>query len=214
MRRLPKHHPSDALLLDYAAGSLDEGRSLLVATHIQFCPSCRRRLRMLEAMGGELLEALPPDPVSENLLDDTLERLDAPVEVPRPCGVASGFPAPLDGRVRALGGVRWRPVSPGIRQMELGGFGERGKVRLMGLAPGASVPHHAHHGTELTLVLCGGFSDRFGEYEPGDILEADAEDDHRPLADAREGCVCLLSTEAPLRFIDLLPRLAQAWTGI
>lgn len=212
--RLPKHHPSDALLLDYATGSLDEGRSILVATHIQFCPSCRRRLQLLEAMGGALLEALPPEPVSGHLLEDTLGRLDGVCESACPCGTATGFPPPLDRHVRTLGGVRWRPVSPGVRQMEIADIGESGKVRLMRLAPGMGVPHHAHRGTEVTLVLSGGFSDRFGQYEPGDIVEAEAEDDHHPIADANEGCVCLLATEAPLRFVGLLPRLAQSWTGI
>lgn len=214
--RLPKYHPCDALLLDYATGTLDEGRAILVATHIQYCPSCRRRLRMLEAVGGALLESLPPDPIPERLMLDTMNRLDEPdpaAPVP-PKACASAFPPPLDRRLRTLGGVRWRPVSFGIRQMEVADIGESGKVRLMRLAPGTGVPHHAHQGTELTLVLSGGFSDRFGRYEPGDIVEADADDDHHPLADDTEGCVCLLATEAPLRFIDLLPRLAQSWVGI
>ena len=66
---LPNSHPSDALLMAYAAGSLDEGQSLVVATHLQLCPSCRHRLQLMEAVGGVLLEDfLKPMGLSQNEL--------------------------------------------------------------------------------------------------------------------------------------------------
>ena len=37
-------------------------------------------------------------------------------------------------------------------------------------------------GTELTLVLAGGFSDETGHFLRGDLAEADASVDHRPVA--------------------------------
>ena len=46
------HHISDALLLEYAAGTLEEGWSLAVATHLALCPDCRKRLALMEAAGG------------------------------------------------------------------------------------------------------------------------------------------------------------------
>jgi len=55
----PDHHPTEALLLDYAAGVLHEPASLVVATHMALCPMCRARVRDLDAVGGALLEALP-----------------------------------------------------------------------------------------------------------------------------------------------------------
>jgi putative transcriptional regulator len=213
--RLPQHHPSDALLLDYAAGSLDEGRAVVVAAHLQYCPSCRRRLRLLEAVGGALLEALPPDPLPDGAVEEVLCRLDDPCGPPRTSrACATGLPPPIDARVRALGGGRWRRVAAGIRRMDLGRAGERGALALMHIAPGVAVPHHAHNGTELTLVLSGGFSDGFGHYEPGDVVEAEAGDAHTPRAHAIQGCVCLLATEGPLRFTGLLPRLAQPFMGL
>ena len=38
-----RHHLTDDLLLAYAAGSLNEGWSLAIATHLSLCPDCRRR---------------------------------------------------------------------------------------------------------------------------------------------------------------------------
>ena len=46
------HHPSEALLLDYALGSLAEGWSLAVATHLSLCPMCRQQVAEMEALGG------------------------------------------------------------------------------------------------------------------------------------------------------------------
>jgi putative transcriptional regulator len=55
-----QHHLSDDLLLDYAAGNLSEGWSLVVATHMALCPSCRRRLSAMEGAAGALLDKVEP----------------------------------------------------------------------------------------------------------------------------------------------------------
>lgn len=39
-----RHHIGDDLLLSYAAGTLDEASSLLVATHLALCPHCRAQI--------------------------------------------------------------------------------------------------------------------------------------------------------------------------
>ena len=51
------HHPSDALLLDYATGYLGEGWSLAVATHVSMCSTCQESLAEMEAIGGAMLAA-------------------------------------------------------------------------------------------------------------------------------------------------------------
>lgn len=217
---LPKHHPSDALLLAYAAGGLDEGQSLAVATHIQLCPSCRRRLRQLEALGGAILEDLPPEPVSDAALRRTLAHLDDPPPVAAAPSALDDdgldLPAPLRAYTRALGTTRWRTIAPGMRQIEVRrNDGKGGAVRLLRLAPGVAVPQHGHTGTELTLILHGSYSDRIGRFGPGDLAEVDGtDDDHSPVVDSDEDCVCLIVTEAPLRFRGFLPRLVQPLIGI
>ena len=47
----PRHHPSEATILAYAAGALHEGLSLVVASHMAFCPECRDAVRGGEAIG-------------------------------------------------------------------------------------------------------------------------------------------------------------------
>ncbi len=50
------HHPDDAFLMAYAAGTADEATSLIIATHLHYCIMCRMRSRETETIGGSLLE--------------------------------------------------------------------------------------------------------------------------------------------------------------
>ena len=44
------HHPSDLTLAAFAAGTLDEGRGLVVATHLATCAACRKAVRSFSRM--------------------------------------------------------------------------------------------------------------------------------------------------------------------
>ena len=54
------HHFDDATLMAYSAGTLPQGMALLVACHLHWCPHCRERMQATDAVGGALLEQLPP----------------------------------------------------------------------------------------------------------------------------------------------------------
>src|SRR5579864_5918268 len=97
-----QHHPMDTTLAAFAGGTLDEGRSLVVATHLAACPVCRRRLAAFEGVGGALLESLPKASMAAEALAQTLARLDAPAAAdataPASTPVADKdmvYPAPL-----------------------------------------------------------------------------------------------------------------------
>jgi putative transcriptional regulator len=91
--QMPTHHPSEEMLMDYAAGSLAEAPALLVATHLALCPECRARVSTLEALGGVLLEELTPVPLDQDCLDAVLARLDEP-ELGEPPGRPVPYHAP------------------------------------------------------------------------------------------------------------------------
>ena len=76
------------------------------------------------------------------------------------------------------------------------------------------MPTHSHRGLELTLVLCGAFSDATGSYSRGDLQEADEDLEHQPHAAPGEDCICLAVTDAPLRFRSVAARIAQPLIGI
>lgn len=211
-----KHHLSDSLLRAYAAGALPEAFSLAVAAHVSMCDQCRAALAMEEALGGAMLENAGLEALSESALTDCLDLLDGlTVDGPvsdQPC--ASDVPAPLADYIGGdLDSVKWRPIGLGVRQAILK-TESSACARLLYIPGGAAVPDHGHNGTELTLVLRGGFRDEQDEFWPGDIEVADRDLQHTPVALEGEPCICLAVTDAPLRFNSLLPRLAQPFLKI
>ena len=95
-----RHHLSDDLLISYAAGSLAEGWSLAVATHLALCPACRKRLAVAEDIGGELLEAAQLPVEADSSWEAVRRRIAQPTptqrEIPR-AGPAAGKPVPEHG---------------------------------------------------------------------------------------------------------------------
>ena len=204
--RLPQHHPGAELLMDYAAGSLPEPVSLLVASHVSLCRNCQAEVARLEALGGTLLESLPDAPLDDESLERALARLDVDeAETPGPSAVPPAacadprVPRPLrdylDGDLDSLPWKSYGAVSEAKLLPEFPGI----RTRLLRIKAGTAVPQHSHEGREFTLLLAGGFSDQTGHYLRGDVAEADPGIDHRPLADAGEDCICLAVTDAPLR---------------
>ncbi|MEQ9638808.1 MAG: ChrR family anti-sigma-E factor [Alphaproteobacteria bacterium] len=198
----PSHHIPDVVLMDYAAGNVQEALALLVATHLAMCPACRTELREIELIGGALLQELDTAavvgelPMSEpfTLAPEPATRRSAesamPIELPRPLrDYVGGDLAALD----------WRSGLRGVQECVLGTGPHGIKSALLCIQPGRQVPNHTHMGDEYTLVLQGGFSDQAGQYLPGDVAVADSSVTHRPVADAHEPCLCLTATDAPLQ---------------
>jgi putative transcriptional regulator len=212
------HHPSNSLLLDYAAGTLDEASSLLVATHLTLCPHCRAGVVAAEAIGGNLLDDLPAAPLRPGALDAVMARLDAGAEQParREAPTSSWLPRPL---VERLGGDdplrwKWRWLGPGVADLALVDEPGRPSARMVRLVPGIGLPPHDHGGRELTLVLRGAFGDRFGRFGPGDVEETYPDMHHEPVALAGSICIGLVVTDARLRFDGFIARAMQAFTGV
>ena len=203
----PRHHPAESILTDYAAGNLPEGYALVVATHLSMCDRCRAAAGAVEALGGAVLEALDPVPMTARAQDAMAIRLPEPEARP----AAPGLPLPLASYVGA-DGPRWRRIGGGARQMRLPVGGEA-NVRLLSIPAGAAMPHHGHRGIELTLVIKGAFRDGEDRFGPGDMEVAGMEDDHAPVAELGEDCICLAATDAPLR-LSGLARLVQPFVGI
>lgn len=215
MRHSIHHHPDESLLLAYAAGGCDEVTGLIVATHMAFCGQCRAAVRLMEKVGGGLLETLPASALSDNALAATLARLDEAVPVsPAPrTSSEDGTPEPLRGYLGGdLSRVRWRRMGPSLAYLPLL---KRGAVsaKLLRGAPGTEVGTHSHRGLEYTLVLSGGFSDVTGRYGPGDLQVANHAVRHSPIADPDGDCINLAVTTAPLKFENLIQKIAGPLFG-
>jgi putative transcriptional regulator len=219
------HHPTEDTLLAYAAGTLDEPTSILVATHLSLCPECRRVVQAAEAIGGELMEALRPTVQVATTADDLLLRLSetkVPVEVvdkhknlrvnaPANSNTANTLlPSPL--RAYVPGGIdtlKWQWMGPGVRYARILDDGHGAKVGLMRIASGTRMPNHGHTDDEYTLVLAGGYRDAFGSYQRGDVETATNAIQHQPVADPDGDCICLVVTRGELKPTGMFARVLQ-----
>src|ERR1700761_8665451 len=104
------HHPDEALLTAYAAGSLEMPMALIMATHFSFCPSCRNFVAAAEDVGGMLLDQITPLAMSPDALARTLTRLDEPSSAPQVLTPSNdNTPAPLRAFLgRDISQLKWR----------------------------------------------------------------------------------------------------------
>ena len=219
-----QHHLDDDILLAYSAGALPEAFSLMVAAHVSLCDQCRATLESFDAVGGSVLDCdVGAVSVSEDCLAATLAKIGgaAPEPRPEPCSVRGGrlkahvLPSPIRGYVGGdLDAVRWRPVGMGVKQAILSTEKGPASARLLFIPAGAAVPDHGHHGLEMTMVLKGAFSDGDERFARGDVEIAGEDDNHMPVADISEDCICLAVTDARLKFNSWLPKLAQPFLRI
>ena len=213
-----KHHLTDELLMGYSAGTLPEAFSLVVATHISMCDECRARLAEYDAVGGQVIMSGDPAMLAEDSLQATLDLIansDPTEEVPARSPVRDAvFPAPLQDYVAGdIDAVKWRRIGGGVSQMILS-TSESASVRLLKIPGGTAMPDHGHHGTELTLVLQGAFSDEDDRFDAGDVEVANEDVSHTPIAVPGQDCICLAATDGPLRFRGIIPRVAQRFINI
>ena len=214
-----KHHLSDNMIRAYAAGQLPEAFNLIVATHISLCDECRAALSGYESLGGAILESSTLADTAMPSLNATMQRIKSAASTPSPQIFAAPphnpeTPRPLAAYIgSSLDDVNWKPLGMGVRQSILATSAEA-TARMLYIPAGITIPDHGHHGTELTLVLRGAYSDENDRFERGDIELADQDLHHTPIADTDQDCICLAVTDAPLKFKNLLPRLMQPLFGI
>jgi putative transcriptional regulator len=208
------HQAPDDLLMGYATGTLPHAFDLVLATHVSLCDDTRARLESFDAIGGAVLGDMPCADVAEDSLEQTMAKIGGAAPIKRPAHSKDAFPAPLQDIVGGgTDAVRWRNVGGGVKQCVLHSD-DGGTARLLRIPAGRKMPSHSHHGTEMTLVLTGAFSDDDGTYARGDLEIADANVHHTPVAEPGVDCICLVATDARLKFQGLLPRIAQPFVGI
>jgi putative transcriptional regulator len=217
------HHPDDATILAYAAGAVTEGFSLVLAAHMALCPQCRSRMAEANAVGGELLSDIQPAAMSSDGLNAVWSRInndefdtEETIHEPSTPAAVDGIPGVLTPYLpNGLESLHWRSLVPGIRQYVFDGIESgRGSVRLLSIAPGTTIPHHTHLGSELTLVIKGAYEDELGRFKRGDLAELDTSVHHQPVADPGEPCICLIATDDRLRFSGVFSRMLQPLIGI
>lgn len=220
------HHPGPESLMSCSAGSMPEAFAAVMASHICVCPECRKELALMEDIGVQLFRSIKPAAMSREAPVAVMRRGQADFEPApqRSHAPAEGFQGPTPGGVPAplvalvgsdLDKIAWKRLGPGVQHHPLPLTpGAKGQLRLLKVAPGAKLPEHGHGGSELTLVLRGSYRDGSGHYKTGDVADMASDTEHSPVADANEGCVCLIASDEKIRFKSVLARLWQPFTGL
>ena len=206
----------EALLMDYAAGSLSEGQSLVVAAHLTLSPYARTIVQHCEMIGGGLLDSqCKPVQMKETSLQSVLDRIETrKTERSSPCKphccdniTALKLPVAVLRYLENTPAIGWKTLYPGIHSFEIKTSCRYSKVRLLKIDPGTRSPEHTHGGTEITLLIEGAVHDQTGTYKRGDLIVMDQTVTHQPVADKKPGCVCLVVNNDPIRLTGWLGNL-------
>lgn len=209
------HHPDDATLMSYAAGSLPEALSVVVAAHLALCPTCAGEVRRMEAIGAIMLGGLEPARLSQPAPGPKRVQASKTAQPPRHLS-NTDLPGPLARLVGTdLADIPWKRLGFGVWHLPLPlSASADGDLRLLKVAPGRVMPEHGHGASELTLILDGCYTDKYGSFHRGDLADLDDSVEHRPISDGEQGCVCLVASERRAKFKTLVGRIAQPLTGL
>ena len=179
---------------------------------MEFCTSCRALASAVGELGGTHLEQLPLAPFEEAALKQILTRLDAPLREPRASAKSNDLKLAIAVEALApyeLGAWRW--IGPGVswRAVNLPAGSSGSRLFLLKAAPGTRLPHHAHVGTELTVILKGAFRHAGGRFGVGDCDDADETVEHLPIVEEGEECICLVAMQGHIRLLSFVGRLIQ-----
>jgi putative transcriptional regulator len=213
-----EHHPTDSMLAAFAAGTLDHGQHVAVATHLVSCPQCRAFMRSMEQVGGTVLASLPPAAMSTGALAAVEARLNEPV---RPAAAAITPTVPetevpgLPKFVRRYRFGNWKWIAPSVHLRPIAlPYESDTRVFLLKSGPGTKMLQHTHTGVELTCVLSGAFRQDGSRYGPGDFDLGDETINHQPIVEAGQDCICLVAMQGELRLNGLLGRIVQPFVRL
>lgn len=204
------HIPSD-ILMSYAAGTTTPAVSLVIATHLTLCRKCREEYAKYEELGGYYMQNVEEVKVDSNTINSILDKIDSNASIDDESTEHdkdhfSNIPRVLQKYLPSGKSLThsWKKTFSGFKYFNINIGDSSSVVKMLSIPPGKKLPHHSHEATEYTLVLEGGFSDEQGRYDFGDIAVVGENHSHTPVADSKEGCVCLVVYEGNLKFKGLL----------
>jgi putative transcriptional regulator len=201
-------HPDTQYLVEYAAGSLSIGLSICVAAHIEHCAECKQQVHGLNSYGAAMIEGLEPANVSARLFEKVLANLDTEQKAaPRVLPYSSEIPKAISKLVpNGFDDLPWKKYGKDLETCRLSVGEDKYEVSLIRMQAGGTINQHTHKGLEMTVVLKGVLSDKYGVYKAGDFSVCNIDDEHQPMATQDMECICLTAVEAPIHF--------KGWRGI
>lgn len=212
------YHPDHAMLVEFAAGTLDTATSICVSAHLHFCEQCRAELLSLNEVGAQLMAEGTPEPVDDSALDSVMAAIDQdqPAKVPKAeQSISSNFPFPVSKLISdSATTLTWKRLTASVDIARLKTGQKDYEVALHKICAGGKTPKHDHNGLEYTVVLKGSFSDERAVYREGDFLLRQPGDVHQPMGAQNGECICLSALAAPINLSNPLGFLMKPWLRI
>ncbi|MDO8911210.1 MAG: ChrR family anti-sigma-E factor [Phenylobacterium sp.] len=206
-------HPQASLLAAYASGGVPSAPLLAIRCHLTSCAACRAKVALMEEAEGQLLESLPPTPMSMGALDRVMDRLAA--EAPEP----AMYPGEMSGDVllppaiAEVGVAPRRWMGPGLWTAHLRlPPQDNWRAFILRAPAGQNIPQHRHVGHEFINVLQGAFSDGV-RYGPGDFVESEPDSRHTQQVTSEGPCACLVVVQGQIEWRGM-GRLITPMLGI
>lgn len=219
-----KHHPSDNMLVEFSAGTLDWALSIVVSAHLQFCPRCKKQIAECNSVGGSMLESSKHAEVSSESFEKLMARIKATPDVEKQRSgdygrgasrsEISGLPRVVQKLLPKDKALKWRHVSPSLKEAVLEAGQSDYEICFHKIKKGGRVAEHGHRGMEATLVLEGSFSDAEGNYAQGDFILKEPGEVHRPMAAQDQDCLCLSVAAAPVKVTGFMGKLVNPFLSI
>ena len=211
-----KSHPSSEMLLNYAMGNTKEAESLIISSHIAYCPICKAEVAKYESIGGFYLKNHEELKVSKSLWNNLVEKLDDLEQDDKTANYVDHklktnlsndsvrIPSFLHHYLDESNTNNWNSTINNVKYCNLDFKDDSYKGKMLQIPPGKSMPKHSHEGLEATMVFYGGYSDEAGEYNKGDLVILSGDEEHSPISSQETGCLCLVIYSGSLKFKGLL----------
>ena len=211
------HCPSSEMLLNHAMGNSKEAESLIISSHIAYCPACKAAVAKYESIGGFYLKNHEELKVSKSLWNNLLDKIEDTTQDRE----ETNF---VDYRIKTSlenNGVRipsflhqylpnasdtknWSSTINNVKYYNINFNESDYKGKMLEIPPGKIMPKHSHEGVEATMVFHGGYSDESGNYNKGDLVILEDNEEHTPISSEETGCICLVVYSGSLKFKGLL----------
>ncbi len=209
-------HPGPDLLLKHAMGQTTEAESLILSCHLSYCKACKAEINKYEKIGGYYLNHHEELKVSKDLWKQILMKVECLDQEYRQSSYSSysiissltensiKIPSFLYDYLDKNNTKHWKSAMNNVRYSNIAFKDKNVKGRLIEIPANKTMPKHGHESSEVTLVLHGGYSDEKGHYNKGDLIIADSNEVHSPVADEETGCLCLVVYTGSIQFKGLL----------
>ncbi len=210
-------HPSSEMLLKHAMGNTTEAESLIISSHLAYCAECKAEVAKYENIGGFYLKNHDELNVSESLWNNLIDKLDGLEQNSQEANYIdyklntalnnNGVRVPSflhQYLSNASDTKKWKSTINNVKYFNIDFKENSYKGKMLEIPPGKAMPKHSHEGLEATMVFHGGYSDESGNYNTGDLVILEENEEHSPISSKRTGCICLVIYSGSLKFKGIL----------